>query len=109
MAQETMARPESESAQHRFVGKPLSRPDATAKVTGKTVYADDMHLPRMLHAKVLGAPYAHAQIKAIDTSKARTHPGVAAVITADDLPQYKMNASNRRGLIFPKDEVLFHG
>src|SRR5574341_1874454 len=95
MAQETMARPESEIKEHRFVGK--------------TVYADDMHLPRMLHAKVLGAPYAHARIKAIDTSKARLHPGVAAVITADDLPPYKLNASNRRGLIFPKDEALFYG
>jgi CO/xanthine dehydrogenase Mo-binding subunit len=50
MAQETMARPESESKEHRFVGKPLQRTDATAKVTGKTVYADDMNLPRMLHA-----------------------------------------------------------
>ena len=109
MAQETMAKPDSESKEHRFVGKPLQRTDATAKVTGKTVYADDMHLPRMLHAKVLGAPYAHARIKAIDTSKARLHPGVTAVITADDLPPYKMNASNRRGLIFPGDEVLFFG
>lgn len=109
MAQETMAPPESESKEHRFVGKPLQRTDATAKVTGKTVYADDMHLPHMLHAKVLGAPYAHARIKSIDTSKARLHPGVAAVITADDLPPYKMNTSNRRSLIFPKDEVLFYG
>jgi carbon-monoxide dehydrogenase large subunit len=109
MAQETMARPESETPDHRFVGKPVPRTDATAKVTGKTVYADDMHLPRMLHAKILGAAFAHARIKAIDTSKARLHPGVAAVITADDLPPYKLNASNRRGLIFPKDEVLFYG
>jgi CO/xanthine dehydrogenase Mo-binding subunit len=109
MAQETLTRPERESAEHRFVGKPLPRPDATAKVTGQTAYADDMQFPRMLHAKVLGAPYAHARITAIDTSKARMHPGVAAVITADELPPYKMNASNRRGLIFPRDEVLFHG
>jgi CO/xanthine dehydrogenase Mo-binding subunit len=109
MAQETLSRPESETSDHRFVGKPVQRIDATAKVTGKTVYADDMHLPRMLHAKILGSLFAHARIKTIDTSKARLHPGVAAVITADDLPPYKLNASNRRGIIFPKDEVLFYG
>jgi len=108
MAQETIARPQTEAAGHRFVGKPAQRPDAAAKVTGKTVYADDMQLPRMLHAKVLGSSFAHARIKAIDTSKARMYPGVAAVITADDLPPYKMNPSNRRGIIFPKDEVLFY-
>ncbi len=50
-----------------------------------------MKLPRMLHAKVLGSPYAHARIKSIDTSKARQHPGVEAVITAADLPPYKKN------------------
>jgi len=68
-----------------------------------------MQLPRMLHAKVLGSPYAHARIVSIDTSKARTHPGVEAVFTAADLPEYKKNPSNRRGLIFPDEEVLFHG
>ncbi len=37
------------------------------------------------------------------------HPGVEAVFTAADLPPYKMNTSNRRGIIFPEEEVLFHG
>jgi CO/xanthine dehydrogenase Mo-binding subunit len=63
----------------------------------------------MLHAKVLGSPYAHARIKAIHSGNAREHPGVEAVVTAADLPEYKKNASNRRGIIFPDDEVLFHG
>ena len=94
---------------HTHVGKPVTRIEGVGKVTGKTVYADDMQLPRMLHAKVLGSPYAHALIKAIHIGKAREHPGVEAVVTAADLPEYKKNASNRRGIIFPDDEVLFHG
>ena len=109
MAQETKIREEETQRDYRNVGKPVIRIDGAAKVTGETVYADDMQLPRMLHAKVLGSPYAHARIKSIDTRAARAHPGVEAVFTAADLPPYKMNASNRRGIIFPEEEVLFHG
>jgi CO/xanthine dehydrogenase Mo-binding subunit len=109
MAQETKIREEETQREYRNVGKPVTRIEGVSKVTGKTVYADDMQLPRMLHAKVLGSPYAHARIKAIHTGKAREHLGVEAVVTAADLPEYKKNASNRRGIIFPDDEVLFHG
>jgi CO/xanthine dehydrogenase Mo-binding subunit len=109
MAQETIVREESESREHRSVGKPVTRLDGAGKVSGKTIYADDMKLPHMLHAKVLGSPYAHARIKSIDTVAARSHPGVEAVITAADLPEYKRNDSNRHSLVFPDSEVLFHG
>ena len=74
---------------------------ASAKVTGETVYADDMKLPRMLHAKVLASPYAHARIRSIDTVKARQFPGVEAVVTSADLPPYKKSPSNRRGARLP--------
>ena len=111
MAQ-TKARPgetERDANGHKYVGKPVKRLEGPAKVTGRTIYADDMHLPRMLHAKILGSPYAHARIKAINTGKARNFPGVEAVITAADLPQYKKNPSNRRSIVFPDDEALFAG
>ena len=104
MAQETATREE-----YRTVGKPVTRIEGAAKVTGKTVYADDIQLPRMLHAKVLGSAYAHARIKSIDAGRARSHPGVAAVITAAELPPYKKNPSNRNQLIFAEDEALFYG
>ena len=46
-----------------------------------------MKLPRMLHAKVLGSPHAHARIKSHRHREgARSYPGVEAVITAADLP-----------------------
>src|SRR3990172_5579224 len=104
MAQEIATREE-----YRSVGKPVRRIDAAGKVTGKTVYADDMKLPRMLHAKVLGSAYAHARIKSINADRARSHPGVAAVITAGDLPDYRKNPSNRHDIIFAEDEALFYG
>src|SRR3970282_1469834 len=104
MAQETATREE-----YRTVGKPVPRIEGVGKVTGRTVYADDMKLPRMLHAKILGSPYAHARIKSIDVTAARNQPGVEAVITAQELPPYKQNPSNRRQVIFAEDEVLFYG
>jgi CO/xanthine dehydrogenase Mo-binding subunit len=110
MAQETSVRPDTLAAEeHRYVGKPTPRLEGPAKVTGKAIFTDDIKLPRLLHAKVLGSAHAHARIRGIDTVKARQVPGVEAVITSADLPPYKKNPSNRRGIIFPDDEVLFFG
>ena len=39
------------------------------------------------YAKVLHSPYAHARIKRIDASRARALPGVAAVLTWQDIPR----------------------
>jgi CO/xanthine dehydrogenase Mo-binding subunit len=104
------ARPaETNGNGYKYVGKPAKRIEGPAKVTGRTIFADDMKLPHMLHAKVLGSPYAHAHIRSIDTVKARQFPGVEAVVTSVDLPQYKKNPTNRRSIVFPDDEVLFCG
>ena len=56
-----------------------------AKVTGAVNYAPDLVLPRMLYAKALRSPYAHADLLRVDASKAEKLPGVVAVITRDDL------------------------
>ncbi len=70
----------------RVVGKALRKIDATSKVTGATVFADDLFLPRMLYAKLLRSPHPHAKILRIDTSKAARLAGVKAVLTGKDLP-----------------------
>ncbi|MDW8256853.1 MAG: molybdopterin cofactor-binding domain-containing protein [Acidobacteriota bacterium] len=69
-----------------IVGKSLPKIDALPKCTGETRYADDLQLPRMLYAKILRSPHAHARIRRIDVSRARTLPGVHAVLTGRDLP-----------------------
>ncbi len=53
--------------------------------TGPARFADDVLLPGMLHARVLRSPHAHAQIVRLDASPARSLPGVAMVLTAEDL------------------------
>lgn len=77
------------SRETSVVGKRIVQPDAIAKATGTAVYASDIKLPRMLIAKVLRSPYAHARIKRIDKTKALALPGVEAVITAEDIMQWQ--------------------
>jgi 4-hydroxybenzoyl-CoA reductase alpha subunit len=69
-----------------LVGQPRRKVDAFAKVTGQTVFADDIALPRMLFAKILRSTEAHARIHSIDTSKAQALDGVKAVMTGQTLP-----------------------
>ena len=45
----------------RVVGKSHRKIDGVAKATGEAVYADDIQLPGMLHAKTLRSPRAHAR------------------------------------------------
>jgi CO/xanthine dehydrogenase Mo-binding subunit len=45
-----------------------------------------MVMPHMLHMQVLRSPHAHARIVSIDISEAEALPGVACVITCDDVP-----------------------
>ncbi len=68
------------------VGKPRRRVDGRAKVTGLTRFADDIFLPRMLHAKLLRSPHPHAAIESLDASRALAHPGVHLVLTGKDFP-----------------------
>lgn len=68
------------------VGDRMPRVDAKAKILGSAQYVDDMAVENMLHAAILRAPSARAFIKRIDTSAALALPGVAAVITAKDIP-----------------------
>ncbi len=71
----------------QVVGQPHRKVDGIAKATGQAVYADDIQLPGMLHAKLLRSPHPHANILSIDTSKALAMPGVHAVLTGQDLPK----------------------
>ncbi len=69
-----------------FIGERLTRIDGIVKASGHAVYAADLTLTGMLYGKVLGSPHAHARIKAVNLDKARSLPGVRAVITGRDFP-----------------------
>jgi len=57
---------------------------ARNKVTGRAEFTVDMKRPGMLYAKMLRSPYASANIKGIDYSRALELPGVVAVVTYED-------------------------
>ena len=69
-----------------IIGKGRRRVDGRAKVTGALRYADDLFMPRMLFAKLLRSPHAHAVVEAVDAGKAKQHPGVHLVLTGQDFP-----------------------
>lgn len=71
------------------ISRPLPRPDAVEKVTGKGIYADDLYVEGMLHASVLRSKYPHAKLLKVDPAKAQALAGVAAVLTAEDIPGRK--------------------
>ncbi|HWO41667.1 MAG TPA: molybdopterin cofactor-binding domain-containing protein [Candidatus Eisenbacteria bacterium] len=67
------------------IGKSVRRLDYESKVSGRAQYLADMIVPGMCHGKILRSPVPHARIRSIDTSKAAKIPGVAAIITRDDI------------------------
>ena len=86
-----MASKQSETL--KVVGKRLPRVDGPARVTGGALYAADLNLPGMAHARTLRSPHAHARVRGIDTSRALALKGVLAVVTAADFPELPIGAS----------------
>lgn len=80
-------------AAHTVVGKRQPRLDGPLKVSGRSVFADDVVLPGMLIGKILRSRYAHARIVRLDTSKAEALPGVKAVITAGNAQGVRSDAA----------------
>lgn len=66
------------------VGQSVLRKEDDALIRGKGRYTDDYTPAAAMHALVLRSPHAHAKFK-IDVSQARGLPGVAAILTADDV------------------------
>jgi xanthine dehydrogenase molybdenum-binding subunit len=74
---------------YRFIGKAVPRQDAVDIVSGNSKYVNDIKVPDMLHGKVLRSPHPHARIVRIDGSGAVALPGVGAVLTWRDVPDWK--------------------
>lgn len=75
---------------YHSIHKPVNRLDVYEKVTGKAKYGADLRFEGMLYAKGVYAENPHARIVSIDTSAAEAVEGVAAVITARDIPGLKV-------------------
>ncbi len=74
------------SADDWKIGSRVHRLDVEEKVLGYGKYPDDFELEGMLYGSAVRSKYPRARIVSIDTSAAKALPGVAAVLTAEDIP-----------------------
>src|SRR5450755_538490 len=75
----------------RFVGQSVVRVEDGRILTGRGRYMDDIVLPGMLEGVFVRSDVGHARVVSIDAERARSMPGVIAVITAAEL----------EGVVFP--------
>ena len=92
-----------------IVGKSYPQIDGMQKAMGKTKFVTDLVLPGMLYGRTLRSPYPHANIKNIDTSRAKALAGVKAVVTYADTPGIKFGPRSEDWTIFAGDKTRFHG
>ncbi len=93
------------------IGRSIARIDGVDKVTGAAKFAPDLKSDRMLHARLLRSPHAHARVKRIDTSAAETLSGVRAVATILEVPKvlqywFFLRTEEKEKQIFLKDNVV---
>jgi aerobic carbon-monoxide dehydrogenase large subunit len=70
------------------IGQPVPRTEDPTLVRGHGCYTDDIKLPREAYAVMVRSRHAHGVIKGIDTSAAKSMPGVLGVYTGADLTAY---------------------
>src|SRR5579863_10533742 len=82
-------------------------------IRGLGHYCDDIQLPGMLHMAILRSPVAHARIVRVDTTAAKAHPKVKAVVTGADLAAQGLawmpTLSNDVQAVLATDKVRFQG
>jgi aerobic carbon-monoxide dehydrogenase large subunit len=66
------------------IGKPRARKEDARLVTGQTMWTDNVRLPGMVHVCYVRSPMAHARIRSVDVSAARSAPGVIAAFSGAD-------------------------
>jgi 2-furoyl-CoA dehydrogenase large subunit len=69
-----------------WIGRSIERVEDAALLSGRGRFIDDLGVPPgTLHAAILRSPHAHADIVSIDIEAARRAPGVAAVLTGEQV------------------------
>jgi len=80
-----MAHPHETHLRPKIIGARVQRVEDPRLLRGLGSYVDDRQIARVLHVAFRRSDHSHARIGSIDCSKALAAPGVAAVLTADDL------------------------
>jgi len=75
--------PVKKPAEFKLMGKSFTRRDAREKVTGQAIFAGDVRLPGLLHARLVRPPAHGARLLEIDLSAARQMDGIRIVQDGD--------------------------
>jgi len=67
------------------IGQGVRREEDPRLLTGRGYYVNDVNLPGQAYTHILRSPYAHAEIRSIDTTAAKAAPGVLAVYVGADV------------------------
>ena len=88
----------------------IAHESAHKHVTGESIYTDDFGARRhMLEVWPVCAPHARAKILKRDASAAKTMPGVAAVLLAEDVPGLNdVGAVRHDEVLLADKEVFYH-
>lgn len=82
--------------------------DGKGLMQGRSFYTDDLAQQNSLVIKLLRSPHAFARIKSIDVSEAEKVPGVACILTKDNVPHVSFT---RAGQGYPEpsphDKFIF--
>ena len=95
--------------EYKHIGHGRKLIDGLEKITGQVQYTADFQTARLLHAKVILSPYAHALITSVDKTAAQELPGVVAVFTADELPTAKNTITSRNSAVLAVGRVQWVG
>jgi carbon-monoxide dehydrogenase large subunit len=75
------------SEREKFIGRSIPRFEDARFLTGRGRYLADIESPGALWGHVLRSPHAHAIIRRIDISRARSFSGVQGIYVAADLAE----------------------
>src|SRR5205807_2161721 len=101
-----------------YLGKPTSRIDGRAKVTGIAKYAAEYNVPGVAHGFVVSSAIAKGRIKRIHTADALAVDGVLDVFTHEHRPRLASSDEEYKDDIAPPgspfralydDQILFSG
>src|SRR5689334_22725488 len=101
-----------------YLGKPASRVDGHAKVTGAAKYAAEHNVPGLAYGFVITSSIARGRIRNIDTGEASAVPGVLDIFTHDHRPRMASSADKYSDEVAPPgspfrplydDKVRFSG
>ena len=98
-----------ENRRYKYLGQRRGIIDAPEKLMGQAHYAGDLSFPNMLHVRLILSQYAHAKVIHVKKEVALKIPGVKAVLTAEDLTQWKHVSASRIGALLARGEAVFAG